>query len=111
MNTVLENAYNTMVEYCKQHDNTAKPGLGGMWTAESNKGDEVARHRIHDGGYTGVVCSEKFGVTILFAYLNDRGNTYTLSAGTEENVLKCMRYCQELLTPSPDVVVKIKSKI
>ena len=106
----LENAYNTMVEYCKQQENTAKPGFGGSWTAESNKGDDVARHRIYDGGYTGVVHSQKFNFSILFAHLNSEGNTYKLGSGSEDDVRACMHYCQEFLNPV-DVSVSVKSKI
>lgn len=110
MTSLLENAYTTLVEYCKNREDTSKPGLGGMWTAESNKGDEIARHQMYDGGYTGVVMSKKYGFSILFAYLNDQGNTYKLGSGTEDSVRECMRYCQELCNPSADVEVKIKHK-
>lgn len=107
---LLETAYNTMVEYCKILNDSAKPGFGGMWTPESNKGDEVARHQMHDGGYTGAVYSKKYGFSILFAYRNNEGNTYQLASGSEDNVRQCLRYCQEILHPT-DVDVSIKPKM
>lgn len=111
MNDLLETTYKTMVEYCQILEDTSKPGFGGMWTAESNKGNDVARHQMYDGGYTGVVRSQKYGFSILFAYLNTEGNTYKLGSGSEDNVRECLKYCQEILHPSADVVVKVKPKI
>lgn len=111
MTDLLETTYKTMVEYCKILENTAKPGFGGMWTAESNKGDEIARHQMYDGGYTGVVRSQKYGFSILFAHLNNKGDTYKLGSGSEDSVRECLNYCQEILHPTSDVVVSVKSKI
>lgn len=111
MTDLLETTYKAMVEYCQILEDTSKPGFGGMWTAESNKGDEVARHQMYDGGYTGVVHSKKYGFSILFAYLNTEGNTYKLGSGSEDNVRECLKYCQEILHPSADVLVKVKPKI
>lgn len=111
MTDLLETTYKTMVEYCQILEDTSKPGFGGVWTAESNKGDEVARHQMYDGGYTGVVHSKKYGFSILFAYLNTEGNTYKLGSGSEDNVRECLKYCQEILHPSADVLVKVKPKI
>lgn len=110
MTDLLETTYKTMVEYCKILENTAKPGFGGTWTPESNKGDEVARHQMYDGGYTGVVRSQKYGFSILFAHLNAEGDTYKLSSGSEDSVHECLKYCQEILHPAADVVVSIKPK-
>lgn len=110
MSTFLENAYNTFVDYCQHLENTARPGCGGMWTAENKKGDEVVVHQTYDGGYTGVVRSPKYGFAISFAYTYAQGNSYTLQTGTEKSVLECLSHCQDMLRTAPQVSVGVKPK-
>lgn len=106
MSEFLETAYIEFVAYCATLPNTASGT--GQWSADSNRGDDLARHMVADSGYTGSVSSQRYGFTILHAYLNGKGDTYTLANGTEEDVVACVREAQERLNRSPIVLVQRK---
>lgn len=106
----LKSAYNTIKQYCQLFEEQAKPGMSG-WSAESNKGNAVARYLMGDGGYTGRIVSQLYGVTIDFAYTYKEGDTYKLSQGSDESLFNCLQECSSWLEPKNDITIVRKKSL
>jgi len=87
----LSGAFNRLKQIAKQRSkDTAKPSFGGSWTAEENRGDDVLRFTMSDGGYCQVIHSVKFGFEIWNSYTNDKGECFNLKRGDEAGIRACL---------------------
>lgn len=74
-----------------QHANTARPGFGGVWTAEENRGDHRLRFIMSDGGYNQYLMSVEFGFRLREGFTHARGRFVDLERGTLAQVQACHR--------------------
>ena len=83
----LKHAFLALRQYTRErHDDQAKPGLGGSWTADERRGDATVSYMMGDGGYTGVVMSQKYNARISFDHTDQFGERYQLKSGTVDKV-------------------------
>ena len=83
----LKHAFLALRQYARDHhDDQAKPGLGGSWTAEERRGDGVVSYMMGDGGYSGIVMSQKYNLRITFDCTYQFGDRYQLRSGTMDKV-------------------------